>query len=272
MINGISTASFFTKLFTEETFKYLKEYRAECAEVFFGCTSEYNGKYTADIVKEAKASGVRIHSVHGLTNQYEPELFSLNARAAEDAEKIFFGLLATAKELGAKNYTLHGPSKLKNKPYHHDYKRLGRVMNSLIDRASEYGISINYENVHWAFFSNPNYFVKLQRECPRMGATLDIKQAIQSGYSYTEYFDVVKDSLKTVHVCDVDSNGQMLLPGRGKFDYIELYKRLEDIGFKGAVIMEVYPESYRDFSEIKSAYEFLLEAANKAGVNREYQP
>lgn len=272
MINGISTASFFTKLYTEETFKYLKEYGAECAEVFFGCTSEYSGKYTDAIIKSSIESGVPVHSVHGLTNQYEPELFSLNLRAVEDAENIFFGLLATAKEMGARNYTLHGPSKLKNKPYNHNYKRLGKVLNSLIDRADEYGISINYENVHWAFFSNPEYFVNLKRECPRLGATLDIKQAIQSGYSYKDYFDVVKDSLKTVHVCDVDSNGQILLPGRGKFDYVELYKRLEGIGFKGAVIMEVYPESYGDFSEIKDAYEYLLSAADKAGINHEYQP
>lgn len=264
---GISTASFFSKLYTEQAVEYVKAFNAETSEIFFGCTGEYYGKYSQAIIDTVARVGLDVHSVHGLTNQYEPELFGLNSRAVEDAEVIFRGLLGTANKLGAHNYTLHGPAKLKNKPYIHDYDRLGRVADRLCVIGEEYGVSINYENVHWAFFSVPEYFTELKRRCPKLGATLDIKQAVQSGYSYIDYLAVVSDRLKTVHVCDVDSDRRMLLPGRGNMDYADMFKRLADVGFDGAVIMEVYPESYDDFGEVKSAYEFLLESADKAGVS-----
>lgn len=264
---GISTASFFSKLYTEQAVEYIKNFKAETSEIFFSCTSEYYGKYSQKIIDTVKAINLCVHSVHGLTNQYEPELFGLNNRAVEDAEVIFRGLLGTAKILGAHNYTFHGPAKLKNKPYNHNYDRLGSVANRLCDIGEEYDISINYENVHWAFFNVPEYFLNLKSRCPRLGATLDIKQAIQSGYSYIDYLDVVKDRLKTVHVCDVDNDRRMLLPGQGGMDYVDMFKRLNDVGFDGAVIMEVYPESYNNFDEIKNAFDFLMMCADKAHVS-----
>lgn len=261
---GISTSSFFSKLYTEETFKFIKAFGAETSEVFFGCISEYNGIFTPKIIDEAKKYDLRVHSVHGLTNQYEPELFSLNQRAISDSETIFRWVLESAKRLGAHNYTMHGPAKLKNKPYIHDFVRLGGVMNRLCEIAAEYDVKVNYENVHWAFFSYPEYFAKLKEQCSLMGATLDIKQAVQSGYSYIDYLEVVKDRLNTVHVCDVDSDRRMLLPGRGDMDYVEMFKRLNDVGFSGAVLMEVYPESYTDYEEVHAAFDYLLECADKA--------
>mgnify|MGYP002509003852 FL=1 len=55
----------------------------------------------------------------------------------------------------------------------------------------------------------------------------------------------------------------MCLPGRGTFDFDELFSRLRDIGFKGDVLIENYGGDYGDLGEVKAAYEFLAEKAEK---------
>lgn len=258
---GISTASYFTKVATEDTFAYVKELGAPICEVFLSSFCEYEGEIADTIVKNRC---VDVHSIHTLTNQFEPELFSLNPRASEDSLNIFRKALATGKALGAKYYTFHGATRLKKIKYSFDYKRLGGICQNLIDEANKYGVKLSYETVHWAYFIEPEYFAGLKQYCPDIKATIDIKQIMQGGGDYRDFMNVTKDSLTTVHLCDYDEDRRLYLPGRGKFDFVELFKRLGDIGFDGACIMEVYPQSYSSFDELKAAYEYLLECEDKA--------
>ncbi len=64
---GISTASFFTKVATEDTFDYLKSFNSEVCEVFLSSFSEYEGELADKIVHN---KSVDVYSVHTLTNQY----------------------------------------------------------------------------------------------------------------------------------------------------------------------------------------------------------
>ena len=70
------------------------------------------------------------------------------------------------------------------------------------------------------------------------------------------------NSLTHVHVSDWDGE-KMCLPGEGKFDFDTLYKRLAGVGFNGAVLIENYGGDYKDFGQLKRAYEFLKEKAEK---------
>ena len=258
---GISTASFFTNVTTEDCFAYLKDFKAPVCEVFLSSFSEYEGEIADKIVKN---KCVDVHSIHTLTNQFEPELFSLNPRANQDSMAIFNKVLSLGQRLDAKYYTFHGATRLKKINYNFDYVRLGRIVNNLIETAQTYGICFSYETVHWAYFSEPEYFVNLKKQCPKLKATLDIKQIMQAGGDYREFLKVIGKDLTTVHLCDYDENKKLFIPSRGKFDFIELFKRLNDLGFDGACIMEVYPQGYKDFKELKDSYEFLLECAEKA--------
>ena len=137
---GISTASFFTKVATEDTFDYLKSFNSEVCEVFLSSFSEYEGELADKIVHN---KSVDVYSVHTLTNQYEPELFSLNPRAASDSMSIFKKVLATGQRLGTKCYTFHGATRLKKINYNFDYDRLGGIVNNLIEIAGSYGIALS---------------------------------------------------------------------------------------------------------------------------------
>ncbi|MEG1535783.1 MAG: sugar phosphate isomerase/epimerase [Clostridia bacterium] len=268
---GISTASYFSRLHTEETFAEIAKAGADTCEVFLATHSEYTQAFAdtlkAALVSDGGATNLAVHSVHALTNQFEPELFSKGDRAKKDAFAIFKNVCNVGQNLGAKYYTFHGATLLKKAvKYTFDYPSLGEKVNDICDVASEYGIKLCYENVHWAYFSTPQYFAQLENFCPSLGGVLDIKQAMQSKIDYREFLDVLKGRLCTVHVCDYDNDGNLTIPGKGNFDFVDMFKRLLDIGFDGACLLEVYSQNYGDVAEVAESYQYLkhcFEIANK---------
>ena len=266
---GVSTATYFSRMYTEETLVPIAKLGAEVCEVFFEARSEYTQEFgntlNTQLELARKYSPLQVHSVHALTNQFEPELFSVNDRAYVDALDTFERVLSVGRQIGAKHYTFHGAAMLKKAvKYNFDFQRISSRVDILIDKASEYGIDFCYENVHWTYFSTPDYFAKLKQLCPRLSCTLDIKQAMQSGIDYTKYLEVMKDRLSTVHLCDYSKDGKLAIPGRGDFDFVTFFKRLYDSGYDGVCLMEVYAKDYKDDSDLKDSYEYLLYCLDKA--------
>lgn len=265
---GVSTATYFTRLYTEQALVPIAKLGADVCEIFFATHSEYTHEFGEIINNELKKaqqySPLRVHSVHALTNQFEPELFSLNDRAFDDAFATFKKVCAIASQVGANSYTFHGATMLKKINYNFNYPHISKRVNLLTDTAKEYGIKFCYENVHWAYFCCPEYFKVLKEMCPDLGCVLDIKQAMQSGIDYKDYLDVMKGRLNTVHLCDFDENRKLAIPGRGKFDFVEFFKRLMESGYDGVCLMEVYAKDYSIDSELKEAYEYLKSCYDKA--------
>lgn len=268
METGISTASFFPRLYTEDALTEIASLGVNVSEVFFASRCEYTDEF-GDVLLDrlARAQNMRVHSVHALTNQFEPELYSLNDRAYGDAIATFESVCKVAQKIGAKNYTFHGATMLKKAVrYSFNYDLITQRVNILCDLAEKYGVTLCYENVHWAYFCNPAFYAAIKDRCPKLGATLDIKQAMQSGISWRDYLDVMKGRLKTVHLCDYDDNGNLCLPGKGTFDFVALYRALAEAGFDGPCLMEVYTKSYKEENELKAAFEFLKECEIKAST------
>lgn len=268
MKTGISTASFFPRLYTEEALERIAALGADVCEVFFASRCEYTPEFGDVLLKKlAVAKDLRVHSVHALTNQFEPELYSLNDRAYKDALETFESVCRIAEQIGAHNYTFHGATMLKKAvKYSFNYDLISERVNILCDIAEKYGVTLCYENVHWAYFSNPSFYAAIKDRCPKLGAVLDIKQAMQSEIDWREYLDVMKGRLKTVHLCDYDDCGNLCLPGKGRFDFKKLYAALAEAGYCGPCLMEVYTKSYKDESELKAAFEFLKDCEIKAST------
>jgi len=263
MIFGISTASYFPVVTTESAFAPMRALGCNVAEVFMNSHCEYAGPYLDAAVKNAAAAGVRVHSVHSLNSQFEPELFNRNPRVKEDALKVYRTVLEAGRRFSAKYYTFHGPPKLKKTPYRLNYEFLAETLNGLIPEAEAAGLSLSYENVHWCFFSEPEYFSRLKPLCPGLSATLDIKQAVLSGIPIGEYIDAMGARISTVHVCDITASGETALPGRGAIDFTDVARRLKAAGYGGPVILEVYARDYKDytgFSDLGESLNFVREA------------
>lgn len=253
---GISTATLFLRKNNEEALPLFDTWKIPCAEVFLTSFCEYAPDFSRALNK--LKGGVKIHSVHVLNTQYEPQLYAEHPRVREDAYAWLGQVLASANVLGAKNYTFHGLARLK-RTFRENRQRFCSQTAKIYETCLEQKVRLCYENVEWALYNRPGVFTELKRGCPGLGAVLDVKQARISGYDWRDYLDEMGDSLVTVHVSDVDEDGKMCLPGRGTFEYRELFSRLSDAGFDGAVLIENYSGDYGEIDEIRRSYEFLAE-------------
>ena len=261
MKTGISTASLFGKLSTEDALRFFKEENVSTSEVFLQSFSEYNDKYAKKLIK--KVGGIDVHSIHILTTQIEPTLYSLNKVAQKDSFEILEGVLKAGRKLNAKYYTFHGGALFKKTPINLNYDRIGEITEEIIDRCAKYGISLAYENVHWGYYNKAGFFSELNKRCKGLMGTLDVKQARQSGISVKDYIFDMGENIATVHLSDITEEGKMCLPGEGTTDFNELFKMLKDVNFNGALLIESYGGDYGDKKELIDSLEFIKEKAYK---------
>ena len=252
---GISTASLFMRYYTEEALPIVRRLGAETAEVFMGTFREYKPDFG---VKFAAARGdLPIHSIHTLNQHFEPELFNASPRTREDAEEWLRLALANGQMMGAKYYTFHGQARLKRRPYIIDWPTFGPKVRHVNEICQEYGITLCYENVHWTLYNYPQFILEAAPYDPDLRATLDIKQAMQAGIDAFRYLEAMGDRLATVHVVDYDKDERLCLPGKGIFDFKQLFQRLSDMGFAGAVIIEAYQNNYDQIEELQDSLQYL---------------
>lgn len=251
---GISTATFFSKVLTEDSFSVIQRCGGECAEVFLTTRYEYEPSF-GDLLAERKGD-LEIYSVHALNTQFEPELFNSAERTRRDAEELYRKVLDVARKIGAHYYTFHGRMRLKRTMVVSP-EAVGRRMKELGDIASDYGVKLCFENVHWATFNTPEFFAEAKEFCPNVGAVLDIKQARQSGRDWREYIAAMGDRIANVHVSDCGEDGSIRLVGRGVFPFAELVSALKGAGYNGPLIIEQYADNYGDISEVAGAVDYL---------------
>ena len=261
MKTGISTASLFGRFHTEDGLKFLSENNVQTAEVFLESYSEYTKKF-GKLLKKSKGD-MPVHSIHTLTTQFEPTLYSLNDRAMADSYKLLERTLECAKQIDAKYYTFHGVARVKRTPITINFERVGFYTQKIIDLCAKYGVSLAYENVHWAYYNYVGFFKELKQRTQGLKGTLDIKQARQSSVDYKDLIKEMGSDIVTVHLSDVNEQGKMCLPGKGVTDFNDLFVRLKDVGFDGALLLEVYQNDFESAKELFDSLNFINEIAYK---------
>ena len=257
---GISTASLFLRRFNEDALALFREWNIPVTEVFLSSFSEYDPAFSTAMLAPRKGN-VEVHSVHVINTQFEPQLYAVHPRVREDAFRLLGQTMESARILGAAHYTFHGIARLK-RTYREDLYHVANETRKIAEFCAEYGVKLCYENVEWAFYNRPGIFAALKAECPELRGVLDIKQARISGYDYREYLADMAGSISHVHVSDFDGERNRL-PGKGCFDFDELFARLKDAGFDGPVLIENYAKDFEELSELRASYEFLAEKAAK---------
>ena len=258
---GISTASLFSRYATEDALEFLSKSGTDVTEVFLESYCEYNRDF-GKILKDKKGN-IDVHSVHTLTTQFEPQLFSLNERAKSDSFKLLDMTMQAAEEIGAKYYTFHGQARLKRTPLKIDFDRTAEHAQMIIDAIKKYGVILAYENVHWSYYNYIGFFTELKKRTVGLKGTLDIKQARQSNVDYCEFLNEMGSDIVTVHISDVMDNGKMCLPGKGITDFDDMFNRLSGVGFDGAVLLEVYTGDFDKENELFDSVDFVKQTASK---------
>ncbi len=259
---GISTATLFGRCFNEDALPLLDSIDSRVCEVFLETFSEYTEDYARLLA--SKLGGLKVHSIHTLNTHFEPQLFTVNERALKDAFIIFENCLKAGKVLGASCYTLHGKARLKKGSGFTNYSELGAYFKNVCDLAKSYSINVTLENVEWACYGKPGFFGEIKKYAPDLKTCLDVKQARVSGFDYKEYIEDMGDSIKTVHLSDVDEFGRIAAPSeKGCFDFEELFKMLKYNGFNGNCLIEIYKENFKDESDLIHSLEYLRNIKQK---------
>ena len=264
MKTGVSTASLFLRKYNEEALPLLSELGVKTAEVFLTTFSEYAAEF-AKTVAENKGD-ISVNSVHILNTQFEPQLFNAHPRAKTDAFSWLGRVLDGANVLQAPYYTFHGTARIKRAARSGENDNFPKMLEGFREISAfcqPKGVALCLENVEWATYNRPGVFKYLSSEIPELRGVLDIKQARISEYPYETYLSEMGEKLAYAHVSDVDENGKICLPGKGVFDFETLVKRLKDVGFDGALLIEVYTGDYGAETELKTACDYLDEILYK---------
>lgn len=260
MRTGMSTACFFKRLLVEETVETMKNMGVRHAEVFLNTWSEYSIEYNKDLRSRLDDAGIEVGSVHPHGVQFEPQLFSPYPRSYPDNIKTFAGVCEAASILGAKTYVFHGGVFFKPaRNFKVDFARVAERLEGILDVAADYGIKLAYENVHWCWYSYPEFAKELLEviDHSNLYFNLDVKQAAQSGRTPYDYMKYMGDRIANVHICDYVTNGKYVsprMPFEGEMDFAKLRDELKNIGYKGNVILEVYGDNYKDFAQLEDNF------------------
>ena len=255
---GISTASFFLRQECEDAIATIENLGVKYAEVFLGTYYEYRPEFAK---KFAPKDGIKIPSVHALSTNFEPQLFSDSRRVRGDAFYWLDQFLRSAQLFGADRYSFHGC--VSHGRGGEDVEKTGAFFREICDFAARYQVSVCLENVAWCTYNRPGVFREIKSRCPQISGVFDIKQARRSGYPYQMYIEDMSGAISHVHLSDMDENGRMCLPGRGVYDFEEIFKRLKGAGFDGTAFIEVYGRDYGEYAELKKSAEYLEEILYK---------
>ncbi len=261
---GVSTASLFLRKNNEEALPTLNHLGVHVAEVFLTSFSEYEKEF-ASLLAAVKGD-LSINSVHVLNNQIEPQLFSAHERVLKDSFDLLEKVLTAARILGAPYYTFHGLARNKKAardPANDNFERLGNRLREIARFCKDRGVRLCLENVEWSTYNRVGVFAEMKKRVPDLKGVLDIKQARISGQPYERYLDEMGGDIAYVHLSDVRENGKMCLPGQGVFDFETLIKRLQDVGFDGALLIEAYKDDYTEIAELKTACDYVNEILYK---------
>lgn len=256
---GLSTASFYPDYPTEKAIDIIGDMGIDVAELFLGSYSEYNREFCQGLIDTLNRHNMHVHSVHTLSSQFEPQLFASTYRQRKDSLDIWLKVLEGAQAIGAEVYVFHGPPVRLNTQPKLDFKRIGRITDELSNIAADFGIKFSWENVYWCWYSDPQFAVKLLENTKgdNIYFTLDIKQAIKSGYSPEEFLYNMGDRVANVHICDFDKDGNLYLPGMGEYDFKGLYAQLHRQGYCGPIILEVYRTNYNHYLDMLQSIDFF---------------
>ena len=259
---GVSTASLFPERHTEEAARLIKSLGVDVAEVFFSTFYEYRPEFSKSLSGEL--GGLEINAVHAMPLNFEPNLFNATRRVRGDGFYWLDQLCRSAQLLHCKNYTFHGFVRTgKTDSNAEDTGFIGERIAEAHAFCAGYGVNLCLENTAHYAYNRPGFFKEVKRHCGDLYGVLDLKQARRSGRSYVDYIGDMSGAIAYVHLSDVDTNGKMCLPGKGVYDFKEIFKRLNGAGFDGVAVIENYRNDYGKFEELKESVLYLQELADK---------
>lgn len=257
---GISSSCFYP-LETEISFELLGKNGIKTAEIFFNAISELERPFVAELKKIREEYGITVTSIHPTLSLAESfMLFSGYERRYFEGIALYKRYAEIASELGARYIIMHG-----GKP-NDVLDDLGYCerFNGIADAVKENGAVLLQENVAKHRAGNLD-MLRLMKSVLGDNANfcLDIKQCIRGGYSPFDALEILGDRICHLHISDSNESSDCLLPLDGCFDLGAFFDKVQNYGYSGAAVIEVYKNAYTDRNEVFSAFSKLKQSDNK---------
>ena len=220
MITGISTACLLNHSETEDALSIIKDTGAACCGVDLRTFYEYRPEFAKKFAP--RAEGMKIHSVRVSEANFEPQLTASPRRIRGDGFYWLDQVMRSAQIFGAEYYTLRGL----NGGYDLDF--LGDRLNEINAFCARYGLKFSLSNSVFGLYNKPTQLRELKGRCSDLNGALNVKQAEKSGYPVGMYIKDMAGSISHVYISE----------GISEYGLMELFKRLKDANFDGAVILE----------------------------------
>lgn len=226
-------------------------------ELFVNCDYEQSDDYIDLFLPLLEERGMKVHSFHPYLSGTESYiLFSNYPRRRREAIATYKHSIHAASRLGAKCFILHGPGRPAascRAPFDYEIE----VYKELCAYGESVGVEVLQENVKLFLSSFPEYFRILSEKVPELGFNLDLKQAAQSGQEYEDVIAAMGKKIRNVHINDLDASGRCRLPGDGHLNYQHVFDLLDDVGYDGALVTEVYRSDFENYDRIQISRQFL---------------
>lgn len=237
---GASTSCFYP-LETEKSLLEVINLGFTKTEIFFNTSSELKVPFVKELKKTADDNGVNVLSVHPFSSALENTcIFGEYPRRFDDFIGLYQEQCHAAAILGAGVVVIHGALKKRKIPLDDDF--YFERFKTLIEIGKKEGVLVCQENVN-RFKSEELEFMKKMRSA--LGSdfhmVFDIKQAIRAGYEPFDFLNEMKNEIVHVHLSDSNlPDSDCLPPGRGNFDFRRLFNTLDNAGYKGDYVIEIY--------------------------------
>jgi len=158
----------------------------------------------------------------------------------EAALEHYVGCLDVAEAFDAEIIDWVGGWKLENQRYDDAWVNMRSVFEEVVDEAEQrdktIAIEANAADVN--LIETPDDQMELLEQIPsdNVGTMFDTAHAMHLGDSPTSHVDQLGDSLVHMHLCDNDR----LPPGAGNLSFRPMLDRLEDMGYDGALVAEIF--------------------------------
>ncbi len=246
---GISTACFYPQE-TADVLAMLCGAGIGTTEIFLNTFYEMNPAYLARL-RELSAGKTRIVALHPFSSMLETFFFASDYQhRLEDGLALYQRYFEMCRILEIPRLVFHGDYVQTPFPFERHCE------NYLLLRqtAREYGVELCQENVVRCKCGRPEY-IRRMREATKddVSFVLDVKQMRRAGVALEEMIDAMRGKIAHVHLSDATPENDCITPGKGTFPFDALFSRLQESGFCGDVMIELYRGGFSTLEELQRA-------------------
>ncbi len=244
---GASTACLYP-LETEKALYELASRGVKNIEIFINSVDELEGEIFAEIKGIKEKYGLNVKSFHPFSSPMETLfLFSDYQRRTDYLFDIYKRYFERLNELGADVFVLHGAilsSKVPDDRYLERYHKLFLI-------GKEFGVRVAQENICYCKSCSlpflKNMSSQLGDEC---AFVMDVKQARRSNVDVFEMLDALGRKIVHLHLSDCSKECDCVPIGKGHFDFLRLFKKLDELEYDRAMVVELYRENYTSYDDL----------------------